>query len=85
MEYIKIVVSKNDLPLIGGSPVKFETSGKRAPEFSQPLNGFFAAAIACNLKFPGTGYPHFDLVAFLQLQCVDHGRGQPDCETISPF
>jgi hypothetical protein len=79
------VVSKNDLPLIRGSPVKFETSGERAPEFSQSLDRFFAAAISGNLEFPGAGYPHFDLVAFLQLQGIDHGRGQPHCKTISPL
>jgi hypothetical protein len=79
------VVSKNDLSLISGSPVKFETSGERAPEFSQSFDRFFPRAITGNLELPRAGYPHFDLVAFLQLQGIDYGRGQPDGEAISPF
>jgi hypothetical protein len=58
-------VSKNGLPLISGSPVKLETRGEWAPEFSQSLDRFFPAAITGNLKFPGAGYSHFDLVALL--------------------
>jgi hypothetical protein len=80
-----MVVSKNDLPLIGGSPVEPETSGERAPEFAQSLDRFFAASIAGDLELPGAGYPHFDLVAFLQLQGIDHSRGQPHSETIPPL
>jgi hypothetical protein len=78
-------VSKNDLPLISGSPVKFETSGEWAPEFSQSFDRFFPAAITGNLEFPGASYSHFDLVAFLQLQGIDHGSRQPHSETIAPF
>jgi hypothetical protein len=59
------IVSKNDLSLISGSPVKFETSGERAPEFSQSFDRFFPPAITGNLEFSGAGHPHFDLVTFL--------------------
>jgi hypothetical protein len=79
------VVSKNDLPLISGSPVKFETSGEWAPEFSQSFDRFFPRAITGNLEFPGACYPHFDLVTFLQLQGIDHSRGQPHRKTIPPL
>jgi hypothetical protein len=79
------VVSKNDLPLIGGSPVERETSGERAPEFAQSLDRFLPASIAAYLEFPRAGYPHFDLVAFLKLQSIDDRRGQPNGETVSPF
>jgi hypothetical protein len=80
-----MVVSKNALPLIGGSPVEPETSGEWSPEFAQSLDRFFPATITGNLELPRTGYPHFDLVAFFQLQSIDYGRGQPDGETVSPF
>jgi hypothetical protein len=79
------VVSKNDLPLIGVSPVERETSGERTPEFAQPLDGFFAASIAAYLELTVAGNPDFDLVAFLQRQGLDYGRGQSHSETISPL
>jgi hypothetical protein len=80
-----MVVSKNALPLIGDSPVEPETSGKWAPEFAQALDRFFPATIAGNLELPRAGYPHFDLVALLELQSIDHCRGQSHSEAISPF
>ena len=67
--------SSAQLPLIGDSPVEPETSGEWAPEFAQALDRFFPATVAGNLELPRAGYPHFDLVALLQLQCIDHGRG----------
>ena len=70
-----MVVSKNDLPLIGGGPVESETSGEWAPEFAQSLDRFFPASIATYLELTRAGYSYFDLVALLQLQCIDHGRG----------
>jgi hypothetical protein len=73
MEWIKMVVSKNDLPLIGRSPVERETGGEWAPEFAQSLDRFFPASIAAYLKLTSAGYFYFDLVALLQVQCVDHG------------
>jgi hypothetical protein len=79
------VVSKNDLPLIRGSPVKFETSGEWAPQFSQSFDRFFPLAITGNLEFPGAGYPHFYLIAFLQLQGIDHSRRQPHRKAITPL
>ena len=57
------MVSKNDLPLIGGSPIERETSGEWAPEFAQSLDSFFAGSIAGYLELTIAGYPHFDLVA----------------------
>jgi hypothetical protein len=59
------VVSKKDLPLTGGSPVKREASRKRAPEFAQSLDRFFPASIAAYLELTIAGYPHFDLVTLL--------------------
>jgi hypothetical protein len=79
------VVSKNDLPLIDGSPIEPETSGERTPEFAQPLDRFFAASIAAYLELTIADDPDFDLVAFLQLQGFDHSRGQPHSETIPPL
>jgi hypothetical protein len=78
-------VSKNDLPLIGGSPVERETSRKWAPEFAQSLDRSLPASIATYLELTIAGYPHFDLVTLLQLQGIDHGRRQTHGKTISPF
>jgi hypothetical protein len=80
-----MVVSKKALPLIGGSPVERETSGEGLPEFAQSLDRFFAASIAAYLELASAGNSYFDPVALLQLQCIDHSRGQADGETISPF
>jgi hypothetical protein len=80
-----MVVSKNDLSLIGGSPVEPETSGEWTPQFPQSLDRFFPASIATYLELAIARYPYFDLVAFLQLQGIDHSCGQPHSEAISPF
>jgi hypothetical protein len=79
------VVSKKDLPLIGGSPVKREAGRERAPEFAQSLDRFFPASIAAYLELTIAGYPHFDVITLLQLQGIDHGCRQADGETISPL
>jgi len=42
--------SKNSLPLIGGRAVERETSGERAPEFSQSLGRRFSAPGAAHVK-----------------------------------
>jgi hypothetical protein len=59
------VVSKKDLPLIGGTPVERETRGERAPEFAQSLDRCFPASIAAYLELTIAGYSHFDLVTLL--------------------
>jgi hypothetical protein len=80
-----MVVSKKALPLIGVSPVERKTSGQRTPQFAQSLDRVFAASIAAYLELTIAGDPHFDLVAFLQIQGLNHGRGQPHSETIPPL
>jgi hypothetical protein len=61
-----MVVSKNDLSLMGSNPVERKASGKRTPKSSQSLNGCLATAVATDLELPRAGYPHFDLVAVLK-------------------
>jgi hypothetical protein len=65
-------VSEKDLPLIRVHPVEVETGGKRTPALPQSLDGRDPAAITGDLKLARTGDPHFDLVAFFQLQSLDH-------------
>jgi len=48
------------------------------------LERLFPAAIRAYLEFTRAGYPHFDLIAFLQSHCIDHSGRQTDGETVSP-
>jgi hypothetical protein len=65
MEYIRTVVSKKGLPLIGLNPIERETGRKRTSEFAQTFDGRFPTAVATNLELTSAGYCHFDLVALL--------------------
>lgn len=80
-----MVVSKKGLPFIGRNPVEGETGRKETAEFAQACDGCFPTAIATNLELPGAGYRHLDLVAFLQVEGVDHRDGQANGKTVSPL
>jgi hypothetical protein len=62
-----------------------KASWERTPKFPQSLDRCLPATIPANLEFPGAGYPYLDLVAFLQLQGLDHSGRQPDSKTVSPL
>jgi hypothetical protein len=71
--------------LIRGNPIEGEASGKGAAKLSQSRNRRLSRAIAADLELPRAGYPDFDLVALLKLQCVDHCGRQADGKTVPPL
>jgi hypothetical protein len=43
------------------------------------------ALIAAHFEHSFTSKSNFDLVAFFEIERVNHSRGQPHCQTIAPF
>jgi hypothetical protein len=62
-------------------PVKNKSSRQRTPELAQTGERPLLASITANLENPLAGDANLDLVAFLEIERVDHGRGEP----IAPF
>jgi hypothetical protein len=70
---------------MGGMPVEGKTSGEWAPKLPQSLDRRFPAAVPANLELARAGYPHLDLIAFLEFQGVDDRGRQADGKTVSPL
>jgi hypothetical protein len=70
---------------MGGDPVKRKTSRKRTPKPTQPLHGFFPAAVPAYFEFTFSGHADLDLIPFLKFQGFDNRGGETNGETIAPF
>jgi hypothetical protein len=80
-----MVVSKKTLLLIRFGPVEREAGRKRSAQLSQARKGSFASAVAVDFELARAGNADLDLVAFLQVEGLNHGGGQADGKTISPL
>jgi hypothetical protein len=78
-------VSKKALTGIDLVSVKDESGGQRTAEFAQASERVTFALIAAHFEYPLTGDPNLDLVAFLEIESVNHGRGQPHRKAVPPF
>ena len=79
-------MSKNGAsPLIRFPPVELET-GRQGP-FQPPdlFKGFFLASIARDFKPASGGNANFDLVAFFQIERLNHRGWKANRYTVSPF
>src|ERR1700722_6748466 len=83
--YTKMFVSRNALSLIRFVAVEDESGRKRTPEFTQLGQSAFAALIAAHVEGSFAGDLNLDIVAFFQIECLDHRGGQTNSQAVSPF
>src|SRR5450830_1929116 len=77
--------SKNALSLIRLFTLEREACGERPAQLPQPLDGLFSGSIATHFELPSAGDPDLDLVAFSQLERLDHGGWKPDRQAVAPL
>ena len=73
------------LPGIRLIPVELEARGQTPAERAEALQQLLPARLARDRELAGVGDVDFDLVAFLQFECLDDDGGQPDGEAVAPF
>jgi hypothetical protein len=79
------LVSKKALAFICLIAVEFEPLRQRALQLAQSPERFLPPAVTRNLKPASAGNRNFDLIAFLELKCLNYGPRQPNRKAIPPL
>src|SRR5438552_7747349 len=79
-----MLVSKK-LPGICLVPIELEVDGKAPAEGAQAPKQLLATGLACYREVARIDDMDLNVVAFLQLERFDNGRGKADGEAIAPF
>src|SRR5487761_199245 len=83
--YNSTLVSKNgSASLIGLQPVELEIPGQSAPVLPQPGQKLPCTRSLLDFERPRARGMDLDIVAFLELQRLHHGSGEPDGQAVAP-